>query len=130
VFNLTLNIVAVLVLIPTTMFAGIVGLVGVTAAFDDISRGRVNTIAVVPLVFAGWFGIYILWRLYCFFRHPASFPPPSPPVSWIGLASGSSVSIILIATSGGSLLSRLFIFGWPLIAAIFFSILLLGRKAA
>ena len=124
-FRATLHTLAVLVLWPTTLFACLVGVAGLAAALEDAFRGSFRTIGLVPLVLAGWFGIITLWRLHYFFLGSASSPPNSH-MSWLGLACGTTTSVVFIASTDGALL----FFGWPLLAAIFYSILLLRQSAA
>lgn len=70
----------------------------------------------------GWFGLVTLWHLYySLLRGDLSF---NRRAAWTGLVCGSLVSVALIVASGGPVVFRLCLFGWPLLASTYFGIVL------
>lgn len=64
----------------------------------------------------------MLWHLhYRLLRAQLDF---SRPAAWAGLACGSVVVLALVASSGGALVFRISFFGWPVLAAIYYAVVL------
>lgn len=127
-----LRLIAIAVLVPSTLVAGFWSLLGAAWVVDALRRGEHlgTAIALIAAMAGGWFGLVTAWRLYYRLRRgDLAFDRR---VAWCGLACGALVSIGLIATTGGALLFRLGFFGWPLLAAAFFAALLwlLSQAAA
>lgn len=121
---LALLIIGIASLVPTTLIAGFWSLAGVLMMFDTLKRGHYAgfNVALPVAMAAGWFGLITAWRIYYHLRRKSlAFDHR---IAWWGLASGALVAIYLIATSGGSLLFRLGLFGLPLWAAAFFGAVL------
>ena len=121
--NFATHAIGILVIIPTTLVAAFWSLLGVSVALSE----RPSGILVLFALLAGWFGIVTLWQLYHDFL--GGEPHPNILVAWLGLACGCITSLVLIVTSGGSAMFRIVFFGWPLIAAAYFSFGLVRRPA-
>lgn len=119
-----LRLVAIVVLLPSTLVAGFWSLPGFAFVADALLRSQHPGTAVVVLaaLVAGWIGLGTTWRLYyCLLRKELGFDRGR---AWWGLACGTLVSIGLMVTSGSSLVGRIAYFGWPLLAVAFFSAVL------
>jgi hypothetical protein len=123
--------IAFFVMIPTTLVAALSSIFLIGSVVDAIRPGHdpINGLFVILFIIFGWFGIVTLWRLYHAFLEPNS-PNINQPLAWLGLFCGSTASVILVVSAGGTITFKLLFFGWPLIAAAFFSALLLKRNAA
>ena len=122
--TIVLGLIAIAVLLPSTLGAGFWTLLGVAWVVDALQSGQHTgaAIALIAAMAAGWFGLVTAWRLYYRLRRKdLAFDRR---IAWCGLASGALVCIALIAMTGGSLLFRLGFFGWPLLAAAFFGAVL------
>lgn len=127
-----LRLVAIAVLLPSTLVAGFWSLPGFAFVADALLRSQQPGTAALVLaaLVAGWVGLGTAWRLYyCLLRKELDFDQRR---AWWGLASGTLVAIGLMAATGGSLMFRIVFFGWPLLAVAFFGALLwrLQQKAA
>lgn len=123
--------IAFIVMIPTTLAAALYSMFGIGFAIDVIRRGHdaIEGLFLILFLLCGWFGIVTLWRLYHAFLESHS-PSINRPLAWLGLFCGSAASVILVVSAGGTITFKLLFFGWPLIAAVFFSALLLKPNAA
>lgn len=122
--TIALRFVAILVLLPSTLVAAFWSLMGIPFAEDALQR-RGHAVAGTVLfaaLAAGWFGLVTLWRLYYHLLHERT--DFNRNIAWAGLAVGCLVSLALIATTGGTLTFRVVFFGWPLLTAAFFAIVL------
>ena len=121
---IVLRLIAIVVLLPSTLVAGFWSLLGFGFVADALLRGEhAGTAALVlAALVAGWIGLGTAWRLYyCLLRQDLGFDRQR---AWWGLACGTLVAIGLIAAAAGPLMSRIVYFGWPLLAVAFFSIVL------
>ncbi|QKV54889.1 hypothetical protein [Comamonas antarctica] len=117
---LMLRLLAIAVLLPSTLCAAFGTLLGVAWAADALQRGQHlgAAMALIAAIAAGWFGLVTAWRLYYqMLRRNVTLDRR---IAWCGLASAALVCIGLMATTGGSLMVRIAFFGWPLLAAAFF----------
>lgn len=89
----------VLVLLPTTL---------VSLAFTLIVLGGASGVGLYVVLATGWYGIVVLWQLFLGLIH--GWLPKHAHVAWLGLASGSLVSLLFMSHG-------LWLAGWPLIAA-------------
>ncbi len=122
--RLLLRLMAVAVLLPSTLGAGFGSLLGGAFVADALRRGHAlpASAALAVAMAAGWFGLVTLWRLYYrLLRGDAGF---SRRTAWLGLACGSAVSAGSMAVTGGTLPVRIVLFGWPLLGAAFFGAVL------
>ena len=121
---IALRVIAILVLLPSTLVASFWSLFGVVFVVDALERNdRVASgIVLLAAMAAGWFGLITTWRLYYGFLHGR--PSLNLRVAWLGLICGSLTSTGLIATTGGSLAFRIAFIGWPLLGAAFFAMAL------
>jgi hypothetical protein len=120
----SLYLVAIGVSLPSTMVAAFFTLLGSGFASDALRRNEHTPAALATLaaMLAGWFGLTTLWRLhYRLLQGRLDFDRR---VARAGLACGSVVSMALVASSGGTLAFRLVFFGWPLLAAAYFAVVL------
>ena len=127
-----LGVIAIAVLVPSTLVAGFWSLLGAAWVADALRRGEHTgtALALIAAMAGGWFGLVTAWRLhYRLRRKDLAFDLR---MAWCGLASGALVCMGLIATTGGSLLFRAAFLGWPLLAVAFFGAALwrLSRAAA
>jgi hypothetical protein len=124
--NFLLDLVAWLVILPTSLVAGFWSIFAIfmvpSALIGDPGIPQWAGIALLFLLLAGWFGIYTLWKLYFMFIH--NIYPEETVQLWLGLASGTIVSLIMICTFGDTIYFKLFFLGWPLIAVLIFSVML------
>lgn len=129
--RVALFIIAFFVMIPTTLVAALSSIFLIGSIINAIRPGHdpTNGLFVIFFMFFGWFGIVTLWRLYHAFLESNS-PNVNEPLAWLGLFCGSAASVILVVSAGGTITFKLLFFGWPLIAAVFFSALLLKPNAA
>ncbi len=125
--TISLKLVAVLVLVPTTLVAAFWSLLGVPAFVDAVIHPNpvypYRGWMLGPLLVAGWFGIVTLWRLY--HHYVSGRPPGRSAVHWAGLATGCLVSIALLFVVRGQWLSA-----WPMVAAVYFALLLCTSEHA
>lgn len=115
-----LRLIAVVVLLPSTLVAGFWSVLGFGFVADALLRSQhpVAAALVLAALVAGWIGLGTAWWLYYgLLREDAAIDLRR---AWCGLASGALVCIALVAVTNGSLLFRLAFFGWPLLAVVFF----------
>lgn len=119
-----LRLIAIAVLLPSTLTAGFWTLLGAAWVADALQRGEHmgTALALSAAMAAGWFGLVTGWRLHYHLQH--QYLALDRRIAWSGLASSALVSIGLLVTTGGSLLFRLGFFGWPLLAVAFFAMVL------
>lgn len=125
-----LRLIALFVLLPSTLGADFWSLLGAGFAADALRRGQhlLAATLLVAAMTAGWLGLVTLWRLhYRLLRKDLSF---NRRVAWLGLACGVAASVGLMAVSSATPLMRALLFGWPLLAAAFFSTVLWRLPAA
>lgn len=127
--KIVLDVVEYLVIVPATIVAAVLGFVGMMAALDALVHDTygVSPGMMLALIALGWIGIFTLWKLLNYF-HYSSEPPTNALFYWFGLLCGSTASIILVISSGGTLLFKMLFFGWPLLAVMIFSIMLIPRS--
>lgn len=121
---IVLRVVAIAVLVPSTLVAGFWSLLGAAWVTDALGRGEhIGTaLALIAAMAGGWFGLVTAWRLYYRLRRrDLAFDRR---IAGCGLASGALVCMGLMATTGGSLLFRAAFLGWPLLAVAFFGVVL------
>ncbi|QEE23097.1 hypothetical protein CS053_00250 [Rhodanobacter glycinis] len=122
--KLSLYLIAIGVVLPSTMVAAFFSLLGAGFASDALRRHEhalAGLVALAALV-AGWFGLVTLWRLHYRLLHARlDF---NRPAAWAGLACGSVVVLALVLSSGGTLVFRVSFFGWPLLAAAYYAVVL------
>jgi len=114
---LMLRLIAIAVLLPSTLCAAFGTLLGAAWATDALQRGQHlgAAVALVAAMAAGWFGLVTAWRLYYqLLRQQVTLDRR---IAGLGLACGALVAIGLMATTGGALMFRMALFGWPLLAA-------------
>lgn len=119
------HLIAFVVIVPSTLVALFYSALGLLFAVDAIRSDEHvgNAVLMLLCLFAGWFGIVALWRAYYLLAGgQRSF---SRRFLWIGFGCGSLVSAALIALVNGSLLFRALFFGWPMLAVIAFTAMLL-----
>jgi hypothetical protein len=118
----------VFVLFPTTVVAGMTTFVGIVYALAMLSEGKVQIpLTVFTLTTFGTAGIISLWILFLhFFKNKEN--PSNSLLHSTALLAGAAVSTWFVVYSGGTLLFRLLFFGWPLIGAAYFLILLLINR--
>jgi hypothetical protein len=121
--KLLLNLLMIFVLIPTSLGAVFCTLMFALFALPAHSS-IANPLIGSTLIVVGWFGIISLWRLYIHFIS-TNYAPANSFYYWLGLFFGVAASFDLIISTAGSPFINTLIFGWPLIAAMVFSILLL-----
>lgn len=122
--TIALRLIGFFVLLPSTLGAGFWTLQGIGYVVHAWSRAADTSFAcALAIAMAlGWFGLLTLWRLYySLLRGVLSF---SRRTAWAGLVCGSLVSVALIMASGGTVVFRLSLFGWPLLASAYFGIVL------
>ncbi len=119
-----LDLVAIIVIVPTSLVAGVWSLFAVvvipSALLGDPGFTIATGVYLLFLLIPGWFGIYTLWKLYTYFLNDW---PIERSQSWCGLASGTAVSLFMIFASGGTVYFSIFL-GWPVIATLIFSAML------
>ena len=129
--RLLLKSFAVLFIVPPTVAAcyGTIMLLAIAGAATrgDLSVAPASPILSVLIVLLGCAGVQSLWGLYFHFVNNQD-PPKNTRPYWFGLFSGIITSAFLIAASGGDLIVRLILFGWPLVPTAFFMVLLRRRK--
>lgn len=121
---IVLRLVAIAVLFPSTLGAGFGSMLGIGFVADALLRGQSPGAAgmVLAAILAGWIGLGTAWRLYyCLLRGDLTFDLRR---AWWGLASGTLVAISLMVVTGGSLVFRVALLGWPLLAVVFFGAVL------
>ncbi len=117
--RILLRLIAIAVLLPSTLGAGFWSMLGFGFVADALLRGEHPVAAALVLLalVAGWVGLGTAWRLYYgLLRGDAAVDLRR---GWWGLASGALVCIALVAVTSGSLLFRICFFGWPLLAVAF-----------
>jgi len=119
-------------MVPTSLAASLATIVAFAPLASEVRQGRIlvspySALIGLGVLIAGWIGIITSWRLYYHF-HKTNQPPNNKLVYWLGLFCGSVTSIIFAFSSGGDLLFNILFFGWPLLAVIVFSIMLLSRS--
>jgi hypothetical protein len=121
--KLILYLIAATVILPTTLAAALTSVIGIPFAFASIgSRGHGAAMATLALTL-GWTGIVVMWKLFFHFRKK-ELNPSHAYFYCGGLFAGVAVSGFFVFFSGGTLFSRVFIFGWPIIgAAVFYGFL-------
>jgi hypothetical protein len=127
--KIVLDVIEWFVIFPTAIVAAVLGFVGILVALDAFSH---DTYGVSPsfmlfLIALGCFGIFTLGKLLNHFRYSVELPPDAL-YYWFGLLCGSASSIYLVIESGGTLLFNILFFGWPLLAVMVFSIMLIPRS--
>jgi hypothetical protein len=125
--KIVLDVVECLVIIPTTIVAAVLGFAGALVALITLIRSEHNSspYMLLSLIAVGWFGVFTLWKLQNHFHRTAERPGDIL-LCWLGLLCGSAASVILIVSSGGTVLFRLLFFGWTMLVVIVFSIMLLN----
>jgi len=116
---LMLRLIAIAVLVPSSLCAAFGTLLGVAWAADALQRGQHlgTALALIAAIAAGWFGLVTAWRLYYqLLRQQVTLERR---IAGLGLACGALVAIGLMATTAGAPMFRLAFFGWPLLAAAF-----------
>ena len=119
------HLIAFVVIVPSTLVALFYSALGLLFAVDAIRSDEHvgNAVLMLLCLFSGWFGIVALWRAYYLLAGgQRSF---SRRFLWIGFGCGSLVSVALIAMVNGSLVFRALFFGWPMLAVIAFTVMLL-----
>lgn len=119
------QLIGFVVVAPSTLVALFYSALGLLFAVDAIRSDEhvASAVLVLLCLFAGWFGIFSLWRAYYLLAGgQRSF---SRRFLWIGFGCGGLVSAVLIAVVNGSLLFRALFFGWPMLAVIPFTVMLL-----
>ena len=123
--KLLAHLIGFMVLVPSTLVALFYSALGLMFALDSIQRQehQGNAVLVLSCLVGGWLGIVALWRAY--FVLATDQRNFSTTRIWIGFGSGSLVSLMLIGMVNGSLLFRGLFFGWPLLAVVAFTAMLL-----
>ncbi|WP_230024998.1 hypothetical protein [Massilia sp. Bi118] len=115
-----LYLVAFFVLVPTTLVAAPLTVVGMVVAWTSIfERSAASPPAMFSALTLGFLGLASMWVLFFHYLKSVSNPPASH-LHCIALLAGAAVSLALVVSSGGSLLFRALFFGWPLTGAVFF----------
>lgn len=127
--QMSLYFVAIAILVPTTLAAAPLSLMGFITAYEMLARGVLTTpLYIFAAVNLGAMGIASAWLLFKHFRQTRANPPK---VRWYcaGLFAGAAVSLTFIITSGGPLFIRGLLYGWPLLgAAYFLALMFLSRR--
>lgn len=119
------HLIAFVVIVPSTLVALFYSALGLLFAVDAIRSDEHvgNAVLMLLCLFSGWFGIVALWRAY--YLLAGGQRSISRRFLWIGFGCGSLVSVALIAMVNGSLVFRALFFGWPMLAVIAFTVMLL-----
>lgn len=122
------QLVGVGVIAPTMLVALFYSVPGVMFALESLQAGEhvADAVQVLLCIAGGWLGIIALWHAYAALSsdHLAF----NRTLVWIGFSCGCVVSLLLIATTNGSLLFRVLFFGWPLLGVAVFTPLLMRRR--
>ncbi|BAP45414.1 putative membrane bound phosphohydrolase [Pseudomonas sp. StFLB209] len=123
---LMLRVVAIVVMLPVTLLAGVYGLLALGLLVSFVVEEAVLSIedmlrrvGLAVLLGGGWFGIVTGWRLYYHFLKSFGYPRWSK-WAWAGLLSGTLCSVVLLVITG-----QLFML-WPLLGAAWLAGLLLN----
>lgn len=114
---LMLRTLAIVVMVPVTLLAGVYGLLalGMLVSFVVEDAGLsgaevLRCVGLAVLLGGGWFGIVTGWRIYYHLLKSTVYPPWAA-WAWAGLLSGTLCSVILLIITG-----QMFML-WPLLGA-------------
>jgi len=128
--KIPLYVILIIFILPTTIASTFVSVFGCVAILGFLVGDKSFTFSaaayIASLLFFGWCGIIAMWKLYFLFI--ANKEPENINKYLLAILSGVVVSLIMVISFGGSLLFRVSVIGWPILAAIYFSIRLLRIK--
>lgn len=127
--HFALYVIAIFVTLPSTLAAAFWSLPGIGFTSDALRHHdhAPAALAMLAAMLAGWFGLTTLWRLHDLLLQGCT--DFNRPVACGGLVCGGLVSLALIVVTGGTLFFRVSVFGWPLLAAGYFMVVLWRLRA-
>lgn len=121
--NASLYIIGLFVLLPTLLLTIIFAPMGAVSALGMFMEHNFTSAAMLlTVVTCGTIGVRSMCILFFHFKKDTG-KPVSAARHCIALLCGSAVSIVFVISFGGTLMFRIFFFGWPLLGALYF----LGR---
>lgn len=134
--KISIRALGIFIIFPATVAHVFVSLLGLAKlhSFIFIEHDTPTYIVMMHLQLAvylalGWAGVITGLKLYYHFLRSNASPGWSG-FAWPGLLCGTVACVGLICASGGSLTSRIFTMGWPLVGAAVLGWLLLNADNA
>jgi hypothetical protein len=120
--NILPRVIAWFVIAPSIAVAAFLTMMSFGVIIDGFRSGQGVglSLGLIVALMGGWFGLSTLCDVHQnFVKCRWNFNRER---AWWGLLSGSLVSILLIASSAGSLAFRVMFFGWPLLAVAYYAL--------